>query len=72
MEVGPEIYKNEVRSNGWRGQDRKSRVQTCSVMHSQVTPDTNGTPYNEYEDLQQHNPGRNKSISQTVQKQHMF
>jgi hypothetical protein len=37
MEVGPENYKNELRSNGWREQGRKSRVQACSVMHSQVT-----------------------------------
>jgi invasion protein IalB len=37
MEVGSESYKNELRYNGWRGLGRKSRVQACSVMHSQVT-----------------------------------
>ena len=37
MEVSPENYKNELRYNGWREEGRKSRVQACSVMHSQVT-----------------------------------
>jgi len=36
MEIGPENYKNELRSNGWSGQGRKSRVQTCSVMLSKL------------------------------------